>query len=111
MQAGLAEADVQQSAVELSRRFDMDVGADDLEADLAKAGVARVAANELPFFDVMRDEYELNPRRALSSKGGDDPLGFGVGEIGVLVTPIALKVAQQIQQLVIARAITKLRIE
>jgi hypothetical protein len=66
---------------------------DDLQGELAKAGISAVASEELLLFDAMRAAYERNPQRAIQLRNKDDPLGFGVGEAVVLVTPTALKVA------------------
>jgi hypothetical protein len=74
----------------------LDDGTDQVTFELARAGVAALASDELPLFDAMCQEYERDPKRALTSKQRDDSLGFGVGEVAVLITPIALKVAQEV---------------
>ncbi|MBN1203836.1 MAG: hypothetical protein JXB05_02790 [Myxococcaceae bacterium] len=68
-----------------------------LAADLAQAFVAQGAPQELPLFGAMREVYLRDPERALaqqSSKG--QPLGFGMAEAAVLLTPVALKVATEV---------------
>jgi hypothetical protein len=78
------------------RSLALEDGTDQVTFELARAGVSALASDELPFFDAMCREYERDPEHALTPKQRDDPLGFGVGEVAVLITPIALRVAREV---------------
>jgi hypothetical protein len=81
----------------------VDVRADEsVVRELARAVVARVAPAELPAFRAVSDAYFADPRRALAAPdgaaGSGKPLGFGVGDVVVLLSPVALMVANEAVQ-------------
>jgi hypothetical protein len=71
---------------------------DALVNDVARIVVERVAPAELPMFATLSDAYLADPRPPESGPGGGGPLGFGVGDAVVLVTPVALMVANEVTQ-------------
>lgn len=65
-------------------------------AELAKEVVMSIAPSEGPLFNSVAREYARHPDRALKeSVGKDEVLGFGV-ELGLLLTPAVIAVAQTV---------------
>src|SRR5262245_32214717 len=61
-----------------------------LVAELAQEIIADVAPEELDLFDDLSAEYFANPKPPdMSSKSGDDALGFGIGDMLIASTPAA----------------------
>ncbi len=58
--------------------------------ELARVVVADVAPTELPRFGLLSRAYVQDPRRARGPRGRDDPLGFGLAEVGAFLTPVIL---------------------
>jgi hypothetical protein len=73
---------------------------DRLVAELARSAISRAAPEELPLFPATSEAYFENPD-ALAAKGGDDMLGFGVGDALVLLTPVALAVSRDVLNFVL----------
>jgi hypothetical protein len=67
-----------------------------LVRDVARVVVARVAPAELLTFGVVSEAYLAGSRPRSGSGGGDGPLSFGAGDAVVLVTPVALMVANEV---------------
>lgn len=77
----------------------------DLDPDvvqLAKDVVGTMAPAELPLFNTLSREYARDPDRALKAGAGqDEVLGFGV-ELGLLLTPAVIAVAETVIKFVAA---------
>lgn len=57
--------------------------------NLAYTVLAQLAPDELTFFQATSAAYFQNPRAVLTSgEGNDEKLGFGLGEVTPLLTPI-----------------------
>ena len=66
-------------------------------ATIARDIIAQTAPQELPLFRAHSAAYFKNPDKALQQQVEKDSLlGFGPGEIVVLLTPIVLKVVSEI---------------
>ena len=71
-------------------------------AQLARDVVGTMAPAELPLFNTVSREYARDPDRALkASVGQDEVLGFGV-EVGLLLTPAVIAVAETVIKFVAA---------
>jgi hypothetical protein len=71
-----------------------DTGGRTLVRELAERIVIAVAPDEIEMFPALAEVYEAKPEAFLSRHGGrDEPLGFGLGDVGALVTPAAFFVA------------------
>lgn len=67
--------------------------------DLVRSVVAGVAPDELPLVDGLRRFDDATVVRRLSGRGRRrEPLGFGFGEIAVLVTPVVWLVLDEVAQ-------------
>ncbi len=76
---------------------------DALVEALARSAVEQVAPEELPLFRATSEAYFDDPA-SLEQKGSrDDTLGFGVDAALVLVSPVALQVAREVIDFVIAK--------
>jgi hypothetical protein len=65
-----------------------------LVRELAEQIVAEVAPDEVEMFPALADVYLADPKRVLSrSCDREESLGFGVGEVELLLTPAAVYVA------------------
>jgi hypothetical protein len=65
-----------------------------LVRELAEQIVAEVAPDEVEMFPALADVYLADPKRVLSRSGDrEESLGFGVGEVELLLTPAAVYVA------------------
>jgi hypothetical protein len=65
-----------------------------LVRELAERIVAAVAPDEVGMFPALADVYVADPKRVLSRSGDrEESLGFGVGEVELLLTPAAVYVA------------------
>jgi len=65
-----------------------------LVREIAERIVAAVASDEIEMFPALADVYEANPEVLVLRRGGrDESLGFGIGEAGELLTPVAFFVA------------------
>ncbi|MFD4671642.1 hypothetical protein ACFWNN_18035 [Lentzea sp. NPDC058450] len=58
--------------------------------DLARRVVRKIAPEELPSFDVVAAPYLENPRQAERRlrQAYDDPIGFGLGDLVAMATPV-----------------------
>jgi hypothetical protein len=58
--------------------------------ELARRVVRKIAPEELPSFDMVAAPYLENPRQAERRlrQAHDDPLGFGLGDIVAMATPV-----------------------
>jgi hypothetical protein len=65
---------------------------------VARDAVAELAPEELAGFDVAAEAYLAAPGRVRRRLSKDDPLGFGVEEVSVLLSPVALAVTQSTLQ-------------
>ena len=76
---------------------------DELVAELARDVVAKTAPHELPLFRATSEEYFKDPDRVLDpGEAKDEMLGFGVGEVAMLLGPAALVVAREVVTFVAA---------
>ena len=65
--------------------------------ELSKEIVVEVAPEELDLFDELVAEYFRNPAPPdLSARPKDDPLGFGLGEVLIAVTPAAAAMVKEV---------------
>jgi hypothetical protein len=67
-----------------------------LVRELAEHIVVAVAPDEREVFPTFADAYAADPKVIRPGRGRDDPLGFGVGDVGHLLTPAALFVASAV---------------
>ncbi|GAC1399258.1 MAG: hypothetical protein NVS4B12_13220 [Ktedonobacteraceae bacterium] len=68
-----------------------------LIADVARDIVAQTAPEELLLFRVTSAEYFKNPEKALKQHTGkDEMLGFGGGDVVILLTPMVLTVMTEV---------------
>jgi hypothetical protein len=68
-----------------------------LITDLSRDLVAAVAPQEMPVFRPVSTAYFDDPERLTrGARGRDDMLGFGVGEVSVFLTPVALAVMTEV---------------
>jgi hypothetical protein len=73
-----------------------------LIADLTRDIIAQTAPQEMPLFRAHSEAYFRNPDKALAEqKGKDEMLGFGSGEVVVLLTPIALTVVAEVVKFIV----------
>lgn len=73
-----------------------------LVADVARELVTQLAPQELPLFRANSEAYFRDPDQALAGqKGKDEMLGFGSGEVVVLLTPIALTVVSEVMKFIV----------
>ena len=69
-----------------------------LVTEIAYDLLAQIAPGEMPLFQETSEAYFKNPDRMLKSlKGKDEPLGFGLVEIGsaILMSPIVLAIVDE----------------
>ncbi|WP_176946902.1 hypothetical protein [Lentzea fradiae] len=66
--------------------------------DVVRSVVARVEPAELPLLDGLAEFDDETVVRRLSGRAGREPLGFGLGEILALVTPVVWLVLNEIAQ-------------
>jgi hypothetical protein len=74
-------------------------GTPDVEAvrNLARMVVSQVAPEELPTFSILADVSLADPARMLDSRDDiRERLGFGVGEVVILMTPYAILAASEV---------------
>ena len=72
----------------------MNESAKDTVVAVARDVVAQLTPQELADFDAAAEAYRAAPSRVRRRLDKDDPLGFGVEEMSVLLSPVALAVAQ-----------------
>jgi hypothetical protein len=73
-----------------------------LVADLARDIIAQTAPQEMPLFRANSEAYFKDPDKTLAGqKGKDEMLGFGSGEVVVLLTPIALTVVAEVVKFIV----------
>lgn len=60
--------------------------------DLSRALVAEIAPEELDLFPDLAQEYHANPKPPEVTRGGDDPLGFGMEAALIATTPAVMAV-------------------
>jgi hypothetical protein len=75
--------------------------ADQLEnqliAELSRRVVTEVAPEERRAFKPISEAYFKNPEKTLKGESGEDELiGFGIGEIALLLTPIILEIVKEV---------------
>ena len=64
-----------------------------LTADIAHAFIAQVAPQELVVFQGISEAYLRDPDRSIEKPTGkEDLLGFGGGEVVVVITPVVLTI-------------------
>lgn len=81
-------------------------------ADLTKEIVAEVAPEELDIFDSLLQEYYENPQPPDASAGAsDDPLGFGLGETLIAVTPAATAMVYAVTSYILEAAVSQFKDE
>jgi hypothetical protein len=76
---------------------------DALVAQLARSALAQAAPEELPLFRATSEAYFEDPESLGRTGSGDDMLGFGVDAALVLMTPVALTVARDVLNFVVAQ--------
>lgn len=76
--------------------------ADLLVAELARRAVERAAPEEMPLFRATSEAWLADPSGIRSARGRDDMLGFGIEAAAMLVTPVALQVARDVFDFVVA---------
>lgn len=75
--------------------------------EISKDIVGEVAPEEMDMFDELVEEYFQNPTPPdLSAKPKDDPLGFGLGEVLVAVTPAAAAMVNEVIKYLMNETIT-----
>ncbi|MGW6534760.1 hypothetical protein ACWGBV_00795 [Streptomyces sp. NPDC055051] len=83
-------------------------GQSQLVRDLVRSVVASVAPEELPLVDGLRRFDDATVTRRLSRKEGRrEPLGFGIGEVAALVTPVVWLVLDGVAQHMVASTVTR----
>ena len=89
----------------------MNAAVDDaLVAQLARDAVGKTAPEELPLFRATSEAYFRDPSSVEKGDGsGDEMLGFGVDAALVLITPVALSVARDVLNFVVAQVRAKAR--
>src|ERR1700730_18293191 len=70
-----------------------------LVIEVSRDLVASLAPEEMVLFRPVTSVYFEDPRR-LSSESKDDMLGFGVGEVVTLITPVVLSVVMEVITLI-----------
>jgi hypothetical protein len=74
-------------------------------AQLSREVVGTLAPAELPMFNAVSREYAKDPERAVKAVGGkDEVLGFGV-EVGLLLTPAVISVAEVVIKYIAGQAL------
>ena len=84
---------------------------DALVAELARTAVERAAPEELPLFRPTSEAFFADPAALERREGRDDMLGFGVDSALVLLTPVALAVARDVVDFVVAQVRSRLHDE
>jgi hypothetical protein len=84
---------------------------DVLVAELARTAVERAAPEELPLFRPTSEAFFADPTALERREGRDDMLGFGVDSALVLLTPVALAVARDVVDFVVAQVRSRLHDE
>jgi len=75
--------------------------------EISKGVVAEIAPEELDLFDELVIEYFQDPTPPdLSAKPKDDPLGFGLGEVLIAVTPAATAMVSEVLKYVMNESLT-----
>jgi hypothetical protein len=83
---------------------------DALVAQLARDAVGKAAPEELPLFRATSEAYFRDPSSVEKGDGSrDEMLGFGVDAALVLITPVALSVARDVLNFVVAQVRAKAR--
>ncbi len=76
---------------------------DALVAQLARSAVSQAAPEELPLFRATSEAYFDDPESLKRTGSRDELLGLGVDAALVLVTPVALAVARDVLNFVVAQ--------
>ena len=80
--------------------------------ELSKNIVTEVAPEEIPLFDELVQEYFDDPTPPDPSESiSDDPLGFGLGETLVAITPAATAMVSAVLSYVLTEAVKAVREE
>ncbi|WP_371503075.1 hypothetical protein OG871_37915 [Kitasatospora sp. NBC_00374] len=80
----------------------------ELVRDLVRSVVAAMAPEELPLVDGLRHFDDATVVRRLSGRGRRrEPLGFGIGEVAMLVTPVVWLVLDGVAQRMAAAAVDR----
>lgn len=68
-----------------------------LVADVARDVISEIAPQEMPIFVAASGAYFEDPATAHHAiRSGDDPLGFGLGALGALLTPVVLHILSEV---------------
>lgn len=85
-----------------------DGGASELVRDVVRSTVASVAPEELPLVDGLRRFDDATVVRRLNGRGRRrEPLGFGIGEIAMLVTPVVWLVLDGVAQRMLTETVDR----
>lgn len=79
-----------------------------LIAELSRKIVIEIAPEERRAFNAISEAYFKDPQKTLKGDGGGDALlGFGIGEITLLLTPIILEVIKEVLKDLLKDTITQ----
>jgi hypothetical protein len=78
---------------------------DEVVRDLSKQLVEQFAPEELEMFDELYNDYQKHPNPPAVAPGADDPLGSGLGELIVAVTPAASAMATAVVSFVLSEVL------
>ncbi len=66
-----------------------------LIVDLSRQVMEDVAPREKRVFKTISEAYFKNPEKTLKGEGGEDELlGFGIGEVSLILTPFILEIVR-----------------
>ena len=78
---------------------------DQFVQEVSKQLVSQFAPEELDIFDELYSEYKMHPAGLPSEQGRDDPLGSGLGEMIVAITPAASAMATAVVSFVVSEVL------
>jgi hypothetical protein len=78
---------------------------DEVVRELSKQLVEQFAPEELEMFDELYEEYQKHPTPPAVGPRADDPLGSGLGELIVAVTPAASAMATAVVTFVLSEVL------
>ena len=78
---------------------------DQFVREVSKQLVSKFAPEELEIFDELYSDYQKHPVPPQAERGADDPLGSGLGEVIVAVTPAASAMATAVVSFVVSEVI------
>lgn len=79
--------------------------ADQFVQELSKELVSQFAPEELEIFDELYNDYKKHPSGLRTEQGADDPLGSGLGEMILAVTPAASAMATAVLSFVMSEVL------